>query len=67
MSGSTLTFEQAAFERLVALGKLRDNTVTYDEINDHMPMELSTSADVDRWLEALFARGIESIERRKDS
>ena len=47
--------------KLIALGKEK-GFVTYDEVNEHMPDEVVSSEQIDAWLSALGAEGIEIVD-----
>ncbi len=48
-------------QKLIALGKEK-GFVTYDEVNEHMPDEVVSSEQIDAWLSALGAEGIEIVD-----
>jgi hypothetical protein len=69
VSGAEIRPDDASFEQLVAVARQFENTVTYDDVNEHMPLDMITTEQIDVWLEALDERGIRVIdprERRKD-
>ena len=47
--------------KLIALGKQK-GFVTYDEVNEHMPDEVVSSEQIDEWLRALGAEGIDIVD-----
>lgn len=54
--------EKLAIEQLVGLAGAHGGRVSYEEINDHMPAEATTTDDIDWFLSALDARGIEVVD-----
>src|SRR5947207_15623299 len=59
---STFEKERARKKReLIARGKAK-GFLTYDEINEQMPESLASSHQMDDWLSAFSAEGIESVD-----
>ena len=54
----------AGLEALIAYGRQNNNLVTYDEINDFMPLEVEGADEIDAWWAALANAGIETAADR---
>jgi RNA polymerase primary sigma factor len=60
--GTTVQKESERKKReLIAMGKAK-GFLTYDEVNEHMPKSIVSSALMDDWLSAFAAEGIEIVD-----
>src|SRR5437870_4311768 len=48
-------------QQLITMGKAK-GFLTYDEVNDHLPVEIVSSDQIDDWLSTLGDEGIEIVD-----
>ena len=62
----TIPKEHTLQKKLIQLG-MSKGFVTYDEVNEHMPEDVISSEQIDRWLSALGEQGIEIVDSASDA
>jgi hypothetical protein len=59
--GDDLIRSTAAFAQLRSLGRAT-SSLTYQEVDRHLPKSVTSSTDIDAWLSALNREGVEIVD-----